>query len=120
MNVEKYIPSQEEITRAEEMMTPKQREASEIREKFMFQERDPFDDFLEHIDQNAERREPTSEEKTRMDNNLIKLGQIFSDSNLNWQLDGALNISLMKGEYIGIHAGLKNNSLNGVIKSFAQ
>ena len=58
---------------------------------------------MEHIDQNAERREPTPEEKTQMDNNLIKLSQIFGDSKLSWQLDGALNISLMKGEYIGIH-----------------
>jgi hypothetical protein len=93
----------EEIVKAEEMMTPEQKAASEKRALFMFQDNDPFEDFLEHIDQNGKRRPPTPEEKKRMDTNLVKLGKIFSESDVRWHLDGAMNISLMKGEYIGIH-----------------
>jgi len=84
-------------------MTEEKKEESEIRAKFAVQERDPFDDFMEHIDQNDERRPPTQEEKERMDDSLIQLGKIFEGSDINWHLDGAMNISLMKGEYIGIH-----------------
>lgn len=102
-NAEEYIPSQEEITRAEGMMTPEQKTASEARERFVFQENDPFEDFLEDIDQNDERRTPTPEEKARMDANLVKLGEVFADSDVRWHLDGAMNISLIRGEYIGIH-----------------
>jgi hypothetical protein len=101
--MERYIPSPEEIRKAEEIMTPEQKISSEIRNRFKFQERDPFDDFMEHIDQDAERRSPTPEEKKQMDANLVKLGEIFRDSEVNWHIDGALNISLLKGEYIGIH-----------------
>ncbi len=101
--MEKYKPSSEEVAKAEEMMTPEQKTASEVRGRFKFQERDPFDDFMEHIDQDAERRPPTPEEKGRMDANLVKLGKVFEGSDLKWHVDGALNISLAKGEYIGIH-----------------
>ncbi|PLX24571.1 hypothetical protein C0580_04710 [Candidatus Parcubacteria bacterium] len=69
----------------------------------IFQKRDPFDDFMEHIDQEAERRAPTEIEIEAMDRNLIQLGQIFENTNNNWHIDGALNISILKGEYIGIH-----------------
>lgn len=69
----------------------------------VFQKRDPFDDFMEHIDQEAERRAPTEAEKETMDQNLIQLGKIFEKTNNNWHIDGALNISILKGEYIGIH-----------------
>ena len=103
MSVEKYTPSQEEINLAEEMMTPEQKEASEIRERFQFQEHDPFSNFLEQIDKNDERREPSPDEKIKMDNRLKELGRIFSNSSIMWQLDGAMNISLMAGKYIGIH-----------------
>lgn len=101
--VENYTPPSEEISKAEEMMTSEQKIGSETRERFKFQERDPFDDFMEHIDQNAERRAPTPEEKQRMDANLIKLGKVFEGSDIKWHIDGALTISLIKGEYIGIH-----------------
>ncbi|MBU2530121.1 MAG: hypothetical protein KKD35_03685 [Elusimicrobia bacterium] len=103
MPKEKYIPSQEEVQKAEEMMSPEQKEASEIREMFKTQERDPFEDFLAHIDEGDKRMPPTPEEKKRMDYRLKKLGQIFEGYEGNWHLDGALNISLMKGEYIGTH-----------------
>ncbi len=101
--MEKYIPSPEEVAKAEEMMTPEQKASSEIRERFKYQERDPLDDFMEHIDQDVERRPPTPEEKARMDANLIKLGKVFEGSDVKWCVDGALNISLTRGEYIGIH-----------------
>src|SRR3989344_753776 len=100
---EKYIPSQEEVAKAEDMMTPEQKTASEARERYQYQERDPFDDFMEHIDQNAERRSPTEKEKQRMDNNFLSLGKIFEGSDVKWHIDGALNISMARGEYIGIH-----------------
>ncbi|MFC1788229.1 nucleotidyltransferase domain-containing protein [Patescibacteria group bacterium] len=68
-----------------------------------FQERDPFGDFMAHIDQGGERREATQEEEKRMDQKLLELGRIFDGSGVRWHLDGALNVSLQKGEYIGIH-----------------
>lgn len=68
-----------------------------------FQERDPFDDFIDQIDQNGERRPPNDYEKERMDYRLTKLGEIFAGSNVNWHLDGAMNISLLRGDYIGVH-----------------
>ena len=75
----------------------------EAGESFQFQERYPFEDFMAHIDQDAERRPPTEEERQRMDSNLIQLGKIFEGSDIKWQIDGGLNISLVKGDYIGIH-----------------
>lgn len=89
--------------KAEAMLSPEEAEASRIRAKNKFQDRDPFDSFLDNIKENDERREATAEEKKIMDANLIKLGKIFKNSDLKWHLDGALNISLLKGEYIGIH-----------------
>jgi len=70
---------------------------------FHIQERDPFDEQLTHVDQNYERRAPTPDEIARMDISLIKLGKLFENSKIRWQLDGALNISLERGEYIGVH-----------------
>ncbi len=43
----------------------------------VFQKRDPFDDFMEHIDQDAERRSPTEAEIEKMDKNMIHLGKIL-------------------------------------------
>lgn len=68
----------------------------------LLQERDPFDDFLAHID-GGQRREATAEEQEQMDLRLRELGALFEDSDIRWQLDGALNISLLRGGYIGIH-----------------
>jgi len=50
----------------------------------------------------------TAEQKGRMNENIVKLGKIFEGSDIRWQLDGALNISLYnissgKGDYIGTH-----------------
>ena len=100
---EKYRPTYEEVKRAEEMMPLELMTASQIRDRFKYQLRDPFDDFNKHIDDKAERRKPTPEEAARMDSNLIKLGKIFEGTTIRWQLDGALNISVVRGEYIGVH-----------------
>ncbi len=96
-NTQKEMKIENESPISEIMATP------EKGENFQFQERDPFEDFMEHIDQDAERRPPTEEEKQRMDSHLIQLGKIFKGSDIKWQIDGALNISLVRGEYIGIH-----------------
>ncbi len=101
--MEQYTPSQEEIAKIEEAITLEQKTASEIRERYKYQELGSFDYFMANIDKNEERRTPTPEEKERMDASLVQLGKIFGSSNTRWHIDGALNISLMKGEYIGIH-----------------
>lgn len=44
-NPTSYNPSPEEIQKAKGMITEEQKEASETRAEFKFQERDPFDDF---------------------------------------------------------------------------
>lgn len=45
----------------------------------------------------------TPEKREHMDKDLEKLGDLFEGSDFRWQLDGGMNISLMKGEYIGAH-----------------
>jgi hypothetical protein len=101
---EKYIPSQEEINKAESMMTPEQKKNSEIRAKNWEQEQAPwvpFDD--DNIDENFERKPATPEQKEDMDRRLSELADAFEGSSLNWHMDGALNISLINGKYIGNH-----------------
>lgn len=99
---EKYIPSEAEIKKAEEMMTPEQAEATRIREQNVYQEREPFADEV-LVGTYKEGRLPSPEEVESMNNNLVRLGELFKDSELNWHLDGAINISLLKGEYIRAH-----------------
>jgi len=109
MNPEKYNPTQKEINKAEKMMTDKQRRVSEIRTQYYEQEQPPWEDFTEKIDENFSRKKPSQEVVRMMDKSLEELGQVFKGSDLNWHLDGALNISLMNGagenseEYIGEH-----------------
>lgn len=68
------------------------------------QEQAPWEPFEEEsIDENYERRTPKPEQIVQMDKRLQELGELFADSDLNWHLDGALNISLMNGKYIGNH-----------------
>jgi hypothetical protein len=38
-----------------------------------------------------------------MDRYLRDLGNLLKDSDVRWNIDGALNISLMRGQYIGVH-----------------
>jgi len=109
MNPEKYNPTQEEINKAESMMTEEQRRASEIRADYTEQEQPPWEDFTEKIDENFVRKRPSPEVIKTMNKSLEELGQVFEGSDLNWHLDGALNISLMNGagenseKYIGEH-----------------
>jgi len=109
MNPEKYNPTQKEINKAEGMMTEEQREASEIRAEYYEQEQPPWEDFTEKIDENFVRKRPSPEVIKTMNESIEELGQAFEGSDLNWHLDGALNISLMNGagenpkNYIGEH-----------------
>ena len=73
-------------------------------EQYRLQERDEFSDEVTKDEDKPEIRSvPTESEKLEMDKKLIDLGKLFAGSDVRWQLDGALNISLMKGEYIGLH-----------------
>jgi hypothetical protein len=75
-----------------------------VREQFRYQERPAFfDETVLDQDKGDERRKPTDAEREQMNSNMQKLADIFDGSDLRWQLDGALNISLMKGDYIGVH-----------------
>lgn len=67
------------------------------------QERDPFEDFTAHIDAQDERRPPTPEERAEMDARLEAIGDLFAGVTARWHLDGATNISLLAGDYIGVH-----------------
>ena len=106
---DKYIPSKEEIELAEEIVaesqiTPEQKKDSEVRAKNWEQEQAPwvpFDD--DNIDEKFERKPATHEQKEDMDRRLAELADVFEGSNINWHMDGAMNISLMNGEYIGNH-----------------
>lgn len=103
MPKEKYIPTPEEIQKAEKIMTPEQKSATEEREEFFIQERDDWDDEA-WVGKNEVRKIPNDRERKAMDEDLKKLGEIFKGSGIKWQLDGALNISLMRGgDYIGVH-----------------
>ena len=122
MNPEKYNPTQEEINKAENMMTEEQREASEIRAEYYEQEQPPWEDFTEKIDENFVRKRPSPEVVRTMNQSLGELGQAFEGSDLNWHLDGALNISLMNGagenpeNYIGEHKDVDISVEKGELK----
>lgn len=72
-------------------------------EQVRFQERDPFEDFLDHPGFAVQRRAATEQEQEKMDASLKKLQQIFSRVPEGWNVDGALNISFITGDYIGVH-----------------
>jgi hypothetical protein len=82
---------------------PELKKQSEIREKYKFQIETEFDqeDGLGRDD--LERRPCTEIERKKLDASMEQLGDFFADADFFWQLDGALNISLYAGEYIGIH-----------------
>jgi hypothetical protein len=92
--------------RATEIMKvqPDLEEQSKIREKHKFQEEDLFWEGANLLSEDdIERRPCTEEEKSELDKSLEKLGDLFHGADFYWQLDGALNISLYRGEYIGVH-----------------
>lgn len=84
---------------------PELKEQSRVREKYKFQEEELFfgigGDLLSEKD--IERRPCTEEEKKELDKSIEQLGDLFSGADFFWQLDGALNISLYRSEYIGVH-----------------
>lgn len=59
--------------------------------------------YSRYFSDECERRPPTRAEREKMDKEIVALGTIFKDSNMWWQLDGSLNISLRVGDYIGVH-----------------
>jgi len=117
MKQERYIPTEDDIKKAEGMMTDEQKEASKIRAKYYEQAQPLWDNALwdnnfekKYLDESFVRKTPEAKEIKEMDGWIAELGEIFDGSGLNWHLDGALNISLMNerkknGEinYIGYH-----------------
>ena len=107
--IEGYQPTGEDIQKAEGFLDadPALKAQSEERVKHHFQESAVlFHDFMDSNDlyrDTTERRQPSIQEKERMDRYLTDLGNLLKDSDVRWNIDGALNISLMRGQYIGVH-----------------
>ena len=99
----KYQTTPEDLRLADDMMSDEQRQASENRSKFWEQERPPWETFDTKVDENFRRKEPTGPETANMNESLHQLAELFRDSQVTWLLDGALNISLFKGDWIGLH-----------------
>ena len=101
---EKFTFSQQEQPQKNPKPETERADLESVREQFRHQERPAFfDETVLDQDKGDERREPTDAEREQMNKDMNKLGDIFEGSDVRWQLDGALNISLMKGEYIGVH-----------------
>lgn len=101
--IEKIDPQSDENSKQEENILRQKVEPKNL-ETFKFQERPQFlDESVTEKDEDHIRRTPTFEEQEKMDESINKLGNLFEGSNVRWQLDGALNISIMKGDYIGVH-----------------
>ena len=70
----------------------------------LIQNQEPWGCFHEdNINENHERKPATPEQIEDMNKRLSELGGLFKESDINWHLDGALNISLMNEKYIGNH-----------------
>ncbi len=68
----------------------------------LIQEQDPFKSFDDNIGEDSKRLPVSPEQIEKMDQTLEELGSLFEGFD-KWHLDGALNISLLKKEYIGNH-----------------
>lgn len=109
--MEKYHPTKQDVQAAQNMLTKEQRRASEIRARYYEQVLSRWQPYeKKYVDKNFDRMPPSSEEARNMNKRIAKLGEVFEGCDLNWHLDGALNISLMseKGKngetnYIGLH-----------------
>lgn len=77
---------------------PNEKPAQKIQERPVFSDNSVLDTAA-----GDRRRAAPPEEVERLERDLAKLGDLFEGSNVRWQLDGAINISLMKGELIGAH-----------------
>ncbi len=107
--IEGYQPTGEDIQKAEGFLdaAPALKAQSKERAKYHFQESAVlFHDFMDSNDlykDTTERRQPSVQEKERIDRYLTDLGNLLKGSGVRWNIDGALNISLMRGQYIGVH-----------------
>jgi hypothetical protein len=71
------------------------------------------------IDPSEKQRPPvTPETKEILDKKLVALGKLMEGSGIWWQLDGSLNISLNKGEYIGVHGDVDMSVLRPDAEKF--
>ncbi|MBU1132034.1 hypothetical protein KKC32_02155 [Patescibacteria group bacterium] len=109
MNSTNQIPTQEEISKIESKMPEELRRVPKNQAGYYEEEMPPWESFDEKIDENFFRKKPSPDVVKRMNKSIEELGQLFEGSDLNWHLDGALNISLMNGagknpdKYIGEH-----------------
>lgn len=83
----------------------------------LIQKQDIFESFDNNIGKDSKRIPPTSEQIEKMDKNLKDLSTLFDGFN-DWHLDGALNISLFKKEYIGKHKDIDISIEREKLKDF--
>ncbi|MBD3299734.1 MAG: hypothetical protein GF347_00070 [Candidatus Moranbacteria bacterium] len=100
---EKYKPTEADFRKAEDMMTSEQKRASEIRERYWEQKQPNWGNFEKEFVENSKRKPAGKNEIEIMDRNIEALGDALEGFEGRWVLDGSLNISLMKEEYIGLH-----------------
>lgn len=74
----------------------------EVKNTILVQEQAPWEPFDDNIGEDSKRIPPKPERIEKMNKILKDLGVLF-DGFDKWHLDGALNISLFKKEYIGNH-----------------
>lgn len=93
------------MKRAEEILDsyPELKKQSEIREKNIIQFEEFFGEEGGLEKEDIERRPCTQKEKEKLDASIEKMGDLFAGADFFWQMDGALNVSLYHGDYIGIH-----------------
>lgn len=102
------VEGTDERERAEEfieqrVLSLEEAEASQRRAKLAVQEIADKEMASPFLDPNGERLPMEADEREKMDQRLTLLGQLMKDANIRWHLDGALNISLYRGDYIGRH-----------------
>lgn len=77
-----------------------------------------FEEGAVKTNEKGERLPATPEEIQEMDRRIEKLSQLFSNTkDIRWTLDGAMNISLLRGEYIGCH---KDNDVSVAKEDLSQ
>ncbi|MEK7637104.1 MAG: hypothetical protein AAB402_01775 [Patescibacteria group bacterium] len=102
------VEGTDERERAEEYIEKKvlsleEAEASQRQAKLAIQEIADHEIGSPFLTPDGERLPMTDTEREKMDQRLTLLGQLMKDANIRWHLDGALNISLYRDEYIGVH-----------------
>ena len=112
-NLSRKIKEEPDKTKRQEILVEAKKtdeyEREELKHKgiafeALIQNQAPWGRFNEdNINENHERKPATAEQIEDMDKRLSELGNLFKDSDINWHLDGALNISLMNEKYIGNH-----------------